>query len=88
MLRNQRFFSPRLSLLAVGVILIAAFAACRPQQQDIDITSKTVYSGTVNGSPLEINVVATINTGRGGNSTCTFTKIPSGFNPASLGTHT
>ena len=86
MLRTQRHFTQRLSLLVMGMILIAAFAACRPEQ-DTEITSKTAYSGAINGSPIEINVVAKINTGRGGNSTCTFTKIPLGFNPASLGTH-
>jgi hypothetical protein len=37
---------------------------------------------------MEVDVLATINTGRGGSSTCTFTKLPTAFNPASLGTHT
>lgn len=90
MLRNQRFFSERLPLLVVGIILFASLSACRQQREirDIDVTSKTTYSGIVNGSPMEVDVVATFNTGRGGISTCKFTKLPSGFNPASLGTHT
>jgi len=85
--RNLSFLTERLLLLVMGIILFAPLAACR-REKDIDITAKTAISGIVNGSPLEVNVVATFNTGRGGSSTCTFTKLPTGFNPASLGTHT
>lgn len=88
MLRNQRFFSERLALVLIGIMLFASLTACYKREiRDIDVTSKTTYSGTINGSPWESEVVATFNTGRGGTSTCKFTKIPSGFNPASLGTH-
>ena len=90
MLRNQRFFSECLPVMVVGIILFASLSACHHQGtiRDIDVTSKTTYSGVVNGSPMEIDVVATFNTGRGGISTCTFTKLPPTFNPATLGTHT
>lgn len=87
MLRNQSLFTERLLLLAVGAFLFASLPACR-QKQDIDVTAKTAISGTVNGNPIEVEVLATFNTGRGGSSTCKFTKLPTGFTPASLGTHT
>lgn len=76
-----------LLFLGMGIILFTSLAACR-REPDIDVTAKTVISGIVNGSPLKVDVVATFNTGRGGSSTCKFTKLPTGFNPASLGTHT
>jgi hypothetical protein len=78
-------------LLSIGVVLLASLLAChRPGEQDvrkdIEVTAKTKYSGTINGTPISIDVLATINTGRGGRSSCTFTSIPTGFNPATLGT--
>lgn len=76
-----------LFLLAVGGVIYALFAA-RRRTRDIDVTARTTMSGTVNDSPIEVDVLATFNTGRGGSSTCTFTKLPTGFNPATLGTHT
>ena len=89
MRRKQNVFTGGLLLSAAGIILFASLTACpRGQVQDIDITAKTTISGTVNGNPLAVDVLATFNTGRGGSSTCTFTKLPTGFNPASLGTHT
>ncbi len=89
MLRKQKAFTEVLILSAASLILFASLTACpRGQIQDIDVTAKTTISGTVNGSPLAVDVLATFNTGRGGSSTCTFTKLPTGFNPASLGTHT
>lgn len=90
MLRNQRSFSKWLPLLVIGIFIFASFfVGCykRPKG-DIDVTSNTTYSGTVNGNPIEIDVLATFNTGRGGDSTCKFTKLPPAFNPATLGTHT
>ncbi len=88
MIHNQNFFSKRL-LVVIVAILFVCLVACRPQggTKDVDITSKTTYSGSVNGSPVEINVTANFNTGRGGSSTCKSTKLPSGFNLAFLGTH-
>lgn len=53
----------------------------------MDVTAKTAISGIVNGSPIEADVVATFNTGRGGSSTCKFKEMPPRFNPATLGTH-
>ena len=73
-------------VFGMTVALSLSLAACR-RTRDIDVTSRTTISGTVNGSPLEVKVVATFNTGRGGSSTCTFEKLPTGFNPATLGTH-
>jgi hypothetical protein len=87
MQRDMRVLAERMLFLVMGIVLFASLAACR-RERDIDVTAKTTISGTVNGSPMEVDVLATFNTGRGGNSTCTFTKLPTGFNPASLGTHT
>ena len=85
MLRDISFFTERVLCLVMVIVLSASFAACR-RERDIDVTVRTTMSGIVNGSALEATVVATLNTGRGGSSTCTFTKLPGGFNPASLGT--
>jgi hypothetical protein len=83
-------FTGRATLLGVGVILLLASLAptCRERRdaRDIDVASKTTYTGTINGSPIKVDVSATINTGRGGSSSCTFVELPSGFNPAVLGT--
>lgn len=84
---NQFYSIKRGLLFATAIILFFALAAC-PRKQDIDVQSKTTVSGVVNGSPLEVEVLAKFNTGRGGSSACTFSKLPAGFNPASLGTHT
>jgi hypothetical protein len=75
-------------LMVVGatVALTAAVVSCR-RDRGIDVTARTTISGTINGSPLEASVVATFNTSGGGRSTCRFTKLPTGFNPATLGTH-
>lgn len=76
--------------MTAGIVICASFfMGCQNRPKgDIDVTAKTTYSGVVNGGPIEIEVVATFNTGRGGNSTCRFTKLPPTFNPATLGTHT
>jgi hypothetical protein len=89
MLCTQRYFTERLLLLAVTITLFASLAACATwrTKRDINVTAKTTVSGIVNGSPIEVEVLATFNTGRGGSSTCRFTKLPTGFNPGSLGTH-
>jgi hypothetical protein len=75
-------------ILAITVLLASLALTCRrqPGPRDISITSKTTYSGIINGSPINVDVLATINTGRGGSSACTFTALPTGFNPAVLGT--
>jgi hypothetical protein len=85
---NLSILARNLLLLSIGVILLASLWSCKKgySRRDVDVTSKTKYSGTINGSPISIDVVATINTGRGGRSSCIFTTVPSGFNPAVLGT--
>ena len=72
----------------IGMSLLASLSSCHREgaTKDIEVTSRTKYSGTINGNPIAIDVVATINTGRGGKSSCTFTSIPNGFNPGTLGT--
>ena len=76
--------------LGIGILVLIASLATTCQKRNagqIEITAKTTYSGTINGSPIKVDVLATINVGRGGSSTCTFVTLPTGFNPASLGTH-
>jgi hypothetical protein len=94
MIRHKRAFSECFSVIAIGVIIFSFISACtereidvREAKKEIDVTSKTSYSGIVNDDQLEIDVVATFNTARGGTSTCNFTKLPQTFNPATLGTH-
>ena len=53
-----------------------------------EVTARTTISGFVNGKPLKGNVVATLETDRGGRSSCEFSHLPARFNPATLGTHT
>lgn len=55
---------------------------------DRTITVKTAIAGVVNDQPIKGQVVATLDTGRGGKSSCRFTRLPAGFTPATLGTHT
>jgi hypothetical protein len=55
---------------------------------DKSVTVRTTISGTVNGEAIRGSVVATLNTARGGASKCRFSKLPSGFTPATFGTHT
>lgn len=88
MKRLIRFLARSFLLLSIGIILLASLFACRRQvgTKDMEVTAKTKYSGTINGSPISIDVLATINTGRGGSSSCTLTNGPSGFNLATLGT--
>ena len=57
-------------------------------RKDMDVVSKTVVTGAVNGSAVEGTVNATFNTGRGGRSTCEFVKLPPKFTPGTLSTHT
>ena len=79
-----------LLFLSICVVLLGFLTMCGfpPDKRDIEVTSKTTYSGSVNGSPIEIEVTAKINTGHGGSSTCLFGALPPGFNPATLGTFT
>ena len=54
---------------------------------DKTVTVRTTISGIVNDETLRGRVSATLNTAGGGRSSCSFTKLPSGFTPATLGTH-
>lgn len=54
----------------------------------MEILSRTEITGTVNASEVQGRVVSTIYIDRGGQSTCEFTRLPMGFNPATFGTHT
>ena len=89
MQRHISSFTKRSLFLGVGIVLFASLTACSSQWglRNTDVTAKTTYSGIVNGSPMKVDVLATIDTGRGGSSTCTFVNLPTGFNPAFLGTH-
>ena len=89
MKRFQMFFSECFSMVLIVLVFFSFISACHMQKvkKEIDVTSKTTYSGIVNDHQLEIDVVATFNTERGGVSTCNFKKLPPKFNPATLGTH-
>ena len=54
---------------------------------DLDVTARVTVAGFVNGQTLKGNALAVFNTGRGGRARCEFSKLPTGFNPASLSTH-
>jgi hypothetical protein len=57
-------------------------------RSDIEIVSLTEISGAVNGRAVAGRISATINTGRGGRSTCQFSSLPDRFTPGTFGTHT
>lgn len=82
------FLARNFMFLGIALILLTSVFACRKEvgMKDREVTAKTRYSGTVNGSPISIDVLATIDTGRGGRSSCTLVNGPSGFNLATLGT--
>jgi hypothetical protein len=76
----------------LGLSLTTAFlVACslnRDHGRSVDILSRTVITGSVNGGPFEGSVSATFNTRRGGSSSCEFAKLPTGFTPGTINTHT
>lgn len=74
--------------IGIMVLLVSLAPTCRESRgpTDIEVKAKTTYSGVINGSPIRVDVLATINTGRGGRSACTFVSLPPAFNPAVLGT--
>ena len=88
MKRSIKFLARNFLFLSIGLILLASLFACKKEEarKDMEVSAKTKYSGTINGSPISIDVLATINTGRGGRSSCTLVNGPSGFNLATLGT--
>ncbi len=69
-----------------ATVALTTLFGCR-RDRGINVTAQTTISGVVNGSPFEAAVAAMFNTRTGGTSTCRFTKLPTGFNPATLGTH-
>ncbi|HSB63972.1 MAG TPA: hypothetical protein VLJ18_07395 [Thermoanaerobaculia bacterium] len=77
-------------VLGLSVTAAAFLVACsldRDQNRGIEILSRTVITGSVNASPFEGQVSATFNTRRGGSSSCEFSKLPTGFTPATVNTH-
>ena len=79
----------RVAFDALVVTLIASlavsFVACRTYRTpSVDIISRSMVDGTVNGLPLKATVSANFNTIRGGHSSCTFSQLPTGFTPGTL----
>lgn len=74
-------------LSLTGAAFLAACTANRDRHRGVDILSRTVITGSVNGSPFEGRVSATFNTRRGGSSSCEFDRLPAGFTPATINSH-
>ena len=79
----------RVAVLLVLVLGIATACATKDvvRLSDRDIVSRMRVKGTVNGAAVAGTVSASLNTGRGGSSTCEYAQLPSGFNPGTLNTH-
>lgn len=90
MQHRTRFFTKGSLFLGLGILVLFVSLAptCRESRgpKDLEVRAKTTYSGVINGSPIRVDVLATLNTGRGGRSACTFVSLPPSFNPAVLGT--
>ena len=71
----------------VSICLAACTCPTADPRPSVDIESRTNVTGTINGSAIEGTVTARLNTGRGGASTCRFTKLPPKFTPGTIGTH-
>jgi hypothetical protein len=86
---STRFSKARLKCLFSSGLSLAVFAAgfLLSCHRNINIVSRTETIGTVNGAVFKNSIVATINVGRGGNSTCTFEQLPPQFTPGTLSTH-
>jgi hypothetical protein len=92
--RTKAAYTGKMRRLVVVVALLSGglnalpgacqFNPCSPSKKSVDIVSRSVIRGSVNGSPLEAEVLATFNTRRGGNSTCVFSALPTGFTPGTL----
>jgi len=92
--RDSRRFAFRRGILGVEILGAAALAvgltAClcaTDRLASIDIVSRTKIKGEVNGAKISGSIEATLNTGRGGHSTCEFTQLPPMFNPGTFSTH-
>ena len=79
--------STLLSRHAPLVVLLGTAACVSSSPKSLEVVSRTNITGTINDSAVEGTVFATIDTGAGGSSSCTFPKLPIEFNPATIGTH-
>lgn len=52
----------------------------------LEILSRTEIRGTINDSPLQVQVASTIDVDHGGHSSCDYLRTPTGFNPGTLAT--
>ena len=77
---GRALIAPLAATLAVG------FFACRTSQRtpSVNIVSRSVVDGIVNGQPLKAVVSANFNTINGGHSSCTFSQLPPRFTPGTL----
>jgi hypothetical protein len=82
----QRWDSVVLILLGIG--LASCYQNHRANNHSIDVVSRTVISGSINNDAVKGRVSATLNTGRGGSSTCEFEQLPASFTPGTFATHT
>jgi hypothetical protein len=73
------------------LVVVLGIAACAPtasvRSGDLELVSRTRVAGTVNGAAVVGAVTSTIQTGRGGRSSCEYSQLPGGFNPGTLNTH-
>lgn len=79
----------------LSLVLVLGITACASKDQgeavsaaSVKITSLTSITGTVNDATLEGKISATIDTDGGGSSSCEFAKLPPGYQPSTLYTHT
>ncbi|WP_428264107.1 hypothetical protein [Haliangium sp.] len=95
--RGRYGAAARLSMLGAGLLFLSCAqdsatteyqSAQAVGEQDLRILSITEISGTVNDSAVRGRIEATIDTSRGGVSTCQFPSLPKGFTPGTFGTHT
>jgi len=73
-----------------GVMGLVCLGACLPpgrNDEGTDVVSSATFSGTINGEVFEGSSSTEFNTVSGGEATCTFTSLPTGFTPATLSPH-
>jgi hypothetical protein len=90
-MKRAAFFMVFAAFLALQAMLEQAAHAAedsnlQPLDSDIDVIVRATVSGIVNDSALEGTVLSSFNTGLGGSSTCTFSRLPAGFTAATRGT--
>lgn len=96
--RHRYRRTARLPLLSAGVLLFGCSPHGRSgpapevpdpgQRRDLEIVSLTEVSGSVNGSAFEGQISATIQTGHGGISSCSFSALPDRVTPGTFAPHT